>query len=122
MWIDPITEKKHKCPEWFGNALMKVLGLGAANSKVCRILLAEMGLPNTNKHARWLRHACLIFKHTGIPAISIRSGKGGYFIAQTEAEIEAYFDAQIKAAQAMIVGAQLLKSSFTAQVRQARLF
>lgn len=110
-WIDPETDEHHICPIIFAPVITHI-GIGKEKATLAPELLREMGLPVNPRNERHLRKAIEIFRKRGWPIVSYRSAKGGYFVARTEEELEAFLKFQERLARSMIKNAERMRDTF----------
>lgn len=111
-WVDPGTGETHVCPETYINSLKKYVSYGKSSALTSIKILTLMGEENNESNKRHVRQAALFLKQQGIPLISYRSSKGGYFIAETVEEVEEYAEQQHKLADSMKKEADALINIF----------
>lgn len=104
LWTDEFTGEEFAVEKTFITKFQKTIGEGVDARVLGPLLLTAMGEnPKEKGNERRLRGACHYMIHElGIAAVSIRSQKGGYFIAITEEEKEKYAVDQTKFADSML--------------------
>lgn len=111
-WTDPITGEVHRCPKSYME-LVHYLGPGEKNALHARFLLHKMGKRSDGSRLRHLRKAIFILQREGVPIVSLRSSRGGYYIASTREELEQHCEIQCKLAHSMLAGADLMRDTWT---------
>lgn len=120
-WTDPITSEVHRCPPIYFS-LMQHVGSGAEHAVHAAALLRKMGLPVKGASERHLRKAVFILQRKGVAIISIRSTRGGYYLARTLEELEQHCTTQERLARSMLSGVKALRGSWGKQLPPGRTF
>lgn len=110
LWADELTGKVESVEKTFILRFISVIGVGFGNRMKGSEILARMQ-STTKSDARKLRGACHYLIHAmDILVVSIRSAKGGYFIAEFDSERDKYAEDQEKFATSMLRTAKRIKA------------
>lgn len=110
LWTDSETGEHVWLPKDFIRAFVQAVGIGRTNMMVCADLLKKMEIPDTDTNRRRLRGVSDYLHSEGVLVVSVRSTKGGYFIAESAEERDRYAADQRKFAESMLATASLVEN------------
>jgi hypothetical protein len=111
-WTDPLTGEVHECPTAYLQPVKELSGMGSGDYTLASVILEKMGEKDTESNKRHIRAAALYWRHKGVPILSVKSGKGGYFIAQTKQEVMQWVEVQRTSANSMLAEADFIEKEY----------
>lgn len=111
-WTDPVTGVVHRAPAEYMK-LLELIPVGRSHAVLAVDFLRRHGYSGSDSQQRHLRQVAMIARLKGMPIITLRSTKGGYFRAPAlwDPDVTEYMRVQTSIALSMLRGVQALSDA-----------